>query len=311
MGGIRMQQIAFVFPGQGGQHIGMDNSLFVHSTAASKVLCKAEECVPALMSEYRDKPDECLQKTANLQPYLYIVEAATTAALCENGIVPTMVAGFSLGELSALTCAATLRFEEGLRLVCKRGQLMQADAERLPTTMVAVLGLDARTVERICSNFKHIYPANYNGPREIVIAGRCDGIAEFRSAVKKAGGRTVMLNVNGGFHSPFMYNAAQGFYEELQGVTLKTPTIDVYANYTGLPYNTDIRELMSKQICSRVLWERSIQNMSLSGAEVFVEVGPGKVLSRLIKSINKNAVCLNVHDIRSLNETVKSLNGTL
>ena len=299
-----MGQIAFVFPGQGAQYAGMGRELSKCSPAAAEVFRLADALRPGTLAQCFDGPEAALRETANTQPCLFTVELAATASLREAGIHPDMAAGFSLGELAALTVTGAADFTTGFSLVCRRGALMQQTAEEHPAAMAAVVRLDNETVERLCAGFDGVYPVNYNCPGQVAVAGKPEQMAAFSAAVKAAGGRAIPLKVSGGFHSPFMARAAEQFAAILETAALRQPEIPLYSNCTGLPYGSELRPLLAKQICSPVRWEAIVRHMIAAGADTFVEAGPGGTLCGLISKIDKNVRVFPVSDRESLEHCI-------
>lgn len=299
-----MGKIAFVFPGQGTQYPGMGKELAAFSPSASAVFRTVDAIRPGTSAQCFSGSAEDLQQTSITQPCMFVTEIATAAALTEAGIVPDMVAGFSLGELSALNFAGVVDLSTCFPLVCRRGELMQEAAEQVATAMVAVVRLDNETVEQVCGEFAGVYPVNYNCPGQVTVALLKEHLTAFSSAVKAAGGRALPLKVSGGFHSPFMNEAAQRFGQLLEGVAFREPKMPLYANCTGAPYGKEIKTLLARQICSPVRWEAIVRHMIASGADTFVEVGPGSVLSGLIGRIDPNVRAFAVSDEESLQKTV-------
>ena len=199
-----MGKIAFVFAGQGAQYPGMGQELAQCSPAAAEIFAKLDALRPGTSAQCFGGTDEELKETKNTQPCMFAVELAAAAALEEGGLRADMAAGFSLGEIGALTYTRAVDLETGFHLVCRRGELMQAAAEEQPTAMAAVLKLSNEEVEQICAQFAQVYPVNYNCPGQVSVACAKEQLAPFSAAVKAAGGRALPLKVRGGFHSPFM-----------------------------------------------------------------------------------------------------------
>lgn len=295
-----MGQIAFVFPGQGAQFPGMGKSLYEGSPAARAVFETLDAIRPGTSEQCFSGTPEDLAETKNTQPCLFACELAAAHALLELGVAPDMVAGFSLGELAALTVSGAVSLEDGFRLVTARGALMQADAEQADSAMAAVLKLDTETVEALCSRFPQVYPVNYNCPGQITIACASESLAPFSAAVKEVGGRAMPLKVRGGFHSIFMERASQAFSEELGKYTLAQPRLPLYSNLTSLPYEGDLSALLAGQIRNPVRWEAIVRNMMAAGVDTFIEVGPGNVLTGLIKKIAPECRTLNAAEYGDL-----------
>lgn len=304
-----MGKVAFVFPGQGAQYSGMGRDLCENVSAASEIFALADTLRPGTSAQCFTASDDELKETNNAQPCIMAVELAAAAAVIKAGIVPDMVAGFSLGELSALAFSKTLDLEEGFRLVCLRGELMQADAEKFDSGMAAVLKLDSETVEKLCSGYEHVYPVNYNCPGQISVSGLKTELDDFVKSVKAAGGRAIPLKVKGGFHSPFMADASRKFGEALQNSDFHKPTLTVYSDYTGKPYGDDAAVLLERQICSPVRWQDIITDMIRNGVDTFIEVGPGKTLCGLIAKTDSTVRTFNIEDCESLERTVREVSA--
>lgn len=303
-----MSKIAFVFSGQGAQAPGMGKELYECSAAAKAVFDLCDSIRPGTSQQCFNGTKEELTVTANTQPDMFAVEVAATKALVEAGIVPDALAGFSLGEISALAFSGAVSLEDGFRLVCQRGQLMQDASNAVDSAMVAVVKLPPEKVEELAGQFDQVYPVNYNSPAQTVCAGLSASMEGFKAAVKEAGGRALPLKVSGAFHSPFMASAAEGLKQVLAPMTFGTPDYPLYSNVTALPYEEgQFQDLLSRQVVSPVRWQTIVENMIAAGVDTFIEVGPGKTLTGLIGKINSEVKTLNVEDAESLRHTIEEV----
>lgn len=299
--------IAFVFSGQGAQYSGMGKELYEVSPAAKEVFIMADSIRPGTSGQCFTASAEELSVTSNTQPALFCVELAAAKALAEAGIKPDAVAGFSLGEIAAITFAGVMDEKQGFSFVCKRGELMQRAAEENPGAMAAVLKLKNQQVEELCGRFNKVYPVNYNCPGQLVVAGDKDEMESFKAAVGEMGGRAVPLAVSGGFHSPFMDSASAELENILSDMALNSPEIPVYANYTAEKYGENAKGLIVNQVNHPVRWQEIIEKMASEGVDTFIEVGPGKTLCGLIKKTVKGVKVLNVQDAESLKSTISEV----
>ncbi len=299
-----MGKIALVFSGQGAQYSGMGQELAESNPAAGQVFAEAEALRPGTQAQCFNGAKEELAQTANTQPCMFAVEMAAAAALAEAGVKPDYLAGFSVGELAALTFSGAVSFADGFKLVSARGRLMQDCSDQADTVMAAVLKLEEQAVEALCANYEQIYPVNYNCPGQIVVAGLRTSMEGFKQAVKEAGGKAMPLPVSGAFHTPFMAEAAQKFQAILDEVTFQEPRIPLYANYTGSLYGGDFRQLLREQIVNPVRWQQIVEKLANQGVDIFIEVGPGDTLCRFISRIVPEALALHVEDRASLAETL-------
>lgn len=281
-----MGRVAFVFSGQGDQYPGMGRALYDKFPAAAAVFDLCDRIRPGTAAQCFGGTEAELRETKNTQPCLFAMELAAVAALQAQGIVPDAVAGFSLGEVVAATVAGTFDHETGFRLVCRRGELMQAAAEQCDAAMAAVVKLTPEQVQTLCAEFSDVWPVNFNCPGQITVSGLAAQMPSFSAAVRAAGGRAIPLKVRGGFHSPLMAGAARAFAGELTAAELRQPALPLYSNRTAAPYTGDVATLLSEQICSPVLWEALIRNMIADGVDTFIEIGPGSTLTNMIKKID-------------------------
>ncbi len=289
-----MGKIAFVFSGQGDQHPGMGKEFADKYPAALSVYEMCDRLRPGTSAQCFAGTEEELKETKNTQPCLFAFELAAAMILREKGIVPYSVAGFSLGEVVAAVYSGIFSHETGFRLVCRRGELMQHEAEKADTSMAAVVRLTEEQVQELCAEFTDVYPVNFNCPGQISVSGLSPQMKEFAARVKNAGGRAIPLKVKGGFHSPFMNGAAQAFREELTKADRNQGSVVLYSNMTAKPYTEDVVELLSGQICNPVQWEKTICNMVKDGVDTFVEIGPGNTLTNMIKKIDAQVRALTV-----------------
>ncbi len=302
-----MGKIAFVFPGQGAQHAGMGLSLCENSETAKTVFSAVDAIRPGTSEMCFNGDEKELAQTSNTQPCMFACELAAALSLVDVGVKPNMVAGFSLGEVAALTFSKAVSVEDGFALVVRRGELMQEDAEKVDSAMAAVLKLDSQTVQELASQFSNVYPVNFNSPGQITVACLKEELAPFSAKVKEAGGRAIPLKVRGGFHSVFMKDASVAFADLLKQYDVAAPEIPLYSNYTAKPYEGEYKALLSEQICNPVRWEDIVRDMIASGVDTFVEVGPGNVLSGLIKKIDPHVRTFQVEEYEDIAVVVKEL----
>ncbi|MBQ8749948.1 MAG: ACP S-malonyltransferase [Clostridia bacterium] len=301
-----MGKIAFVFSGQGDQYAGMGKELKDKYPSALNVFETLDSIRPNTSTQCFEGSDEELKQTKNTQPCLFAMEMAGATVLKEAGIIPSAVAGFSLGEVVALTFAGSVSLEDGFKIVCKRGEIMQQEAEKYETSMVAVVKLSAEIVKELAQQYSEVYPVNFNCPGQISVAGSCEQIVKFSEDVKNAGGRALPIRVKGAFHSPYMKTASSEFAEYTSGVEFKKPEIALYSNLTSKPYGDNIHELLSNQICNPVLWEYTIRNMIDAGIDTFIEIGPAKTLSNMIAKISSEVKTYSISNIEQILLEVKN-----
>ncbi len=283
-------KIAFVFPGQASQYVGMGKDLYENNQLAREIFDKAEEILGFELKKICfEGPEEELKQTKITQPAIF-VHSYIVSKLLDDKLKADMTAGHSLGEYTALVYAGVLSFEDGLRIVKLRGELMQKAGEERPGTMSAIIGLDDESVKKICEEVKDgiVQPANFNAPGQIVISGEVDAVRKAMELAQKAGAKMVKeLVVSGAFHSPLMESAKEELKKALDEIEFKKPSIPVYFNVTAKPTFDveEIKNLLYHQITSPVLWSQIVLNMANDGVKKFYEIGPGKVLQGLIKRI--------------------------
>lgn len=286
---------AFVFPGQGSQFVGMGKDLYESNATAKQLFDKADEILGFKITDIMfSGTDDELKQTKVTQPAVFL--HSVISALCmESGEEPSMVAGHSLGEFSALVYAGALSFEDGLRLVAARANAMQKACEANPGTMAAIIALPDNKVEDICAEVskegKVVVPANFNCPGQLVISGEVDAINEACERMKAAGAkRALPLKVGGAFHSPLMQPAKEELQEAIEGTNFSTPKCPVYQNVDAKPHTNpaEIKANLIAQLTSSVRWTESVMNMIADGADDFTECGPGKALQGMIARIDRN-----------------------
>jgi [acyl-carrier-protein] S-malonyltransferase len=278
---------AFVFPGQGSQFVGMGKDL------AEKFLDRANEILGFdLKKIVFEGPEEELKKTEIQQPAIFTVSAAAYEKVLSLVPPPSSLAGHSLGEYSALYAAGAISFEDGVKTVNLRGKFMQEAVPPGAGAMAAVLGGERKLIEDVCSEVGNVWPANFNSPGQVVISGAKEAVDKAGEKLKAAGIKKIIpLAVSAPFHCPLMQPAADKLAAQLEKISIKDAAIPVYANVTARPVTSgaEIKQLLIKQVTASVLWEDSVRKMVADGMTGFVEVGPGKVLSGLIKKIDPNA----------------------
>lgn len=280
----------FLFPGQGSQKAGMGADLY-REFAVAKARFDAANAVLGrdIASLCFNGPEEDLKATQNTQPALFTIEAAITDVLREKGIVPTLTAGHSLGEYSALYAAGAVSFEDGLKLVARRGELMAAAGKKRPGAMAAIMGLPVEKIREVLAKVTKgiVVPANQNTPEQTVISGEVEAVNEACELLKQAGAkRAVSLPVSGAFHSPLMKEAADEYKGVLAGVTFNAPRCPVVSNVTAQP-ETDpkrMRDLLYEQLINPVRWVESVAAIKAAAQGRCVEAGPGSVLKNLVKA---------------------------
>ena len=281
---------AYVFPGQGAQFSGMGKDLYENSTIAKELFDKANEILGFdITSIMFEGSAEDLKQTKVTQPAVFLHSVILAKTLTD--FKPEMVAGHSLGEISALVANETLDFESGLKLVYKRALAMQAACEANPSTMAAILGLEDEVVEKACAEIDGIVvAANYNCPGQLVISGEIEAVNLACEKLKELGAkRALVLPVGGAFHSPLMKPAEEELAKAIEETVFNTPICPVYQNVstTAITDPTEIKKNLIAQLTAPVKWTQSVQNMIADGATEFIEVGPGNTLQGLVKKINR------------------------
>ncbi len=296
--------VAWLFPGQGSQEVGMGRDLCEGSPAARRLFQRADEVLGFPLSRLCFQgPEEELRKTANAQPAILVTSLACLAAALEMGRLdgrPAYMAGHSLGEYAALVAAGALEFEGALLLVRERARLMQQASQSQPGGMAAILGLDLATVQALCREAGTTV-ANFNGPSHLVVGGPLEAVQRASELAQQRGGRAVRLNVGGAFHTPLMGPAGPAFGSAVEGVALRHPRIPVFANASAQPLDTSqaVRDELKRQILAPVLWHQTMEGMLAAGVRRFVEIGPGRVLSGLAKRLD-GVEALSLNSLASL-----------
>jgi [acyl-carrier-protein] S-malonyltransferase len=282
---------AYVFPGQGAQFSGMGKDLYEASEAAKALFQQANEIVGFdIQTIMFEGSDDELKQTKVTQPAIFLHSTILATCLGE-AFQPDMVAGHSLGEISALVANKTLTFEDGLKLVYKRALAMQAACEAVPSTMAAILGLEDEVVEQICNSIDGVVvAANYNCPGQLVISGSIPAVEAACEKLTEAGAkRALILPVGGAFHSPLMEPAREELAAAIEATTFNTPICPVYQNTTATAITdpTEIKKNLIDQLTAPVRWTQTMQQMIADGATEVIEVGPGKVLQGLFKKVDR------------------------
>ncbi|MFZ3587956.1 ACP S-malonyltransferase [Bacillus sp. DJP31] len=314
-----MSKIAFIFPGQGSQSVGMGKQLADLYPEVQTIFTIADEKLGiSLSSIIFEGPTEKLILTVNTQPALLTTSMAIYEKFKQSGIVPDFVAGHSLGEYTALVAAGSISFEDAVYAVRKRGEFMEEAVPAGLGAMAAVLGLEMEMLEQVTTSVTNeghsVQLANLNCPGQIVISGTAKGVEMASVRAKENGARLVIpLEVSGPFHSSLMMPAAERLKEVLNGIEILEAKVPVIANVTALPMNgsDEIKEKLIQQLYSPVRWQQSVEKLIELGVGTFIEIGPGKVLSGLVKKVDRSIKTYAVSDEESLRKAIDAVKGEM
>lgn len=304
---------AFMFSGQGAQYKGMGKELCENFKCAEEIFERADNALGFSIKDICFDDEEKLNKTEFTQPAILTMSTAALKVIEEHGIKADYAAGLSLGEYSAYVCSGAFDFDETVSVVRKRGRFMTEAVPEGVGAMYAILGLDRKTVEDTCEEYKQygfVSPANYNAPGQIVIAGEAEVAEKTAAALKEKGAKmTVKLNVSGPFHTALLKPASDRLAVELEKMNISDMKIPVITNVTGtvVENKADIIPILIKQVMSPVKWEDTINYLASQGVDTFIEIGPGKTLSGFVKRTVKGVKIYNVEDMKSLEKTLKGL----
>lgn len=309
-----MGKVAFLFSGQGSQYVGMGKELFEKYSSCREIFQTAEEVLAMKIEKLCfEGTIEDLNKTEYTQPAVLTTSIAALAVLQEKGFSPDVTAGLSLGEYSALVCAGVLDFATAVQLVRKRGRFMQEAVPLGKGKMLAILGLEDEVVEEICYKacWKGIVePANYNYPGQVVIGGEVQAVDLAGEIARQEGAKRVIpLKVSAPFHTSMLRPASDRLAQELKHIEIRDIQIPVISNVIAdyIEKKEMIKDFLQKQVMAPILWTRCIRKMIQEGVDMFIEIGPGKVLSGFLKKIDKNLIVSNVEDMMSLSHTLNLL----
>lgn len=308
-----MGKIGFLFSGQGAQTIGMGEDLFKNREECKNVFESGENLLNMdILNKMFNGDEETLKKTSIAQPAIVLTSLAAAEALKNEGIECDYSCGLSLGEYTALIHSRVISFEDGIKLVKERGRIMEEAGIKVKGKMAAVLKLKEDKVEELvnrCKEFGIIEVANYNCPGQIVIGGESDPIDKSIEIVKELGGMAIPLKVSGAFHTSLLKEASEEFYDYIEKVRFNEIDEKIYSNLKGNLYvkEDNIKNILKNHMVKPVYFEEIIRNMISKGVDTFIEIGPGKTLTGFVKKIDRKVKILNVYDIESLNNCIKSI----
>ena len=305
-----MSQIAFIFPGQGAQEPGMGKDFYENSASAREVFDQAESLLGLDMKKLCFEENDELNITEYTQIALLTACMAMERVVCEQGVAPQVTAGLSLGEYCAIVSAGGMELSDAMRLVRKRGILMQEAVPAGQGSMAAVLGMDGPSIEKVLEGREGVWIANYNCPGQIVITGYKTPVEETSKALQEAGAKRVLpLNVSGPFHSPLMQPAGEGLKEIFAGMKMSPLKVPYVTNVTA-EYVDDIaqtEELLIRQVSSSVRWQQSVEKMIAAGVDTFVEIGPGRTLNGFLRKIDRQVKGYNIRTWEEMQKVCEEL----
>lgn len=304
---VNMSKIAFIYPGQGAQKIGMGQDFYEQEVSVKALYDNASQWLGVDMPGLCFEENSLLDQTSYTQVAMVTTCLAMTEVIKNKGLEPDITAGLSLGEYCAIACAGGMSVEDAIKVVRKRGILMEEAVPSGEGAMSAILGLEGSIVRQVLEAISGVYVANDNCPGQVVITGTVEGVKKAESALKLAGAKRVLaLNVSGPFHSPLLRGAGEKLAEVLQDIAFTELEIPYVTNVTGeyVSEIADAKELLKTQISSSVLWQQGVRNMIANGVDTFVEIGPGKTLAGFMKKIDRGVA---MHNIQTLSDIDKVL----